>query len=316
MRSLTDVDLNLLVALGAALEERNLTRAGQRIGLTPPAMSGALARLRRLLDDELLIREGRGYVLSPLAESLLPTVQDALARAEHTLNAARVFAPATSTRTFAISISDYALTILSEPLERLLAARAPGVSIVFDSIPVAKQAQLLRRDLVIADVRMGMPGRRRAIFTDEFVCVVRAGHPRVTGDELSLDELAKLPYAAGSLGDGSPTPADLALTAEGVEPHVVLRCAGLLALPFIVSRSDVFTFLPERLAVTSAERLGVRIVRTPLRIAPLVEAVHWHPSNSEEAGLQWLLGLLREISRGLRRLEDADAPEPPDPVEE
>ena len=97
MSGLRGTDLNLLVALGALLEERNLTRAGERINMSQPAMSGALARLRRYFDDELLVRDGRKYQLTPLAQRLLPDVREALRQVERTLEARPEFDPATST---------------------------------------------------------------------------------------------------------------------------------------------------------------------------------------------------------------------------
>src|SRR5580700_11666322 len=106
------IDLNLLVVLGALLEERNLARAGERISMSQPAMSAALSRLRKHFDDELLVRAGRGYVLTPMAERTLPLVQQAIRQAEVALEVPPDFDPATSRRQISISISDYAMTML------------------------------------------------------------------------------------------------------------------------------------------------------------------------------------------------------------
>ena len=123
---LREVDANLLLSLHALLEEKNLTHAGERMTMSQPAMSGALARLRKHFDDELLIRVGRGFELSPLAEQLKPSVADAVEAAEALLGNQRDFDPSSSTRRFSVSMSEYAMTVLSEPLIRHLGEQAPA----------------------------------------------------------------------------------------------------------------------------------------------------------------------------------------------
>src|SRR5262245_27942392 len=135
MAGLSSIDLNLLITLGALLEERNLTRAGEKTNMSQPAMSGALARLRRHFDDELLVRDGRQYQLTPLAQRLLPGVRDALRQVERTLQARPQFDPASSGRTFSMAMSDYAVTVLVDPLLRRVQELAPGVGLTVSPIP-------------------------------------------------------------------------------------------------------------------------------------------------------------------------------------
>ena len=130
---LREVDANLLLALHALLEERNLTHAGERMTMSQPAMSGALTRLRKHFDDELLVRVGRGFELSPLAERLKPAVEEAVEAAEALLGNQREFDPTSSNRLFTVSMSAYAMTVLAEPLTRLLAEQAPGCSVALES---------------------------------------------------------------------------------------------------------------------------------------------------------------------------------------
>ena len=300
--SLRKIDLNLLVALEAVLEERNLTRAAERIGMTQPAMSGALARLRKLIGDDLLIRVGRGYELSPVAEDLLPTVREAMAQVQRTLGASRAFDPATSTRRFTISVSDYALFVIGTRLERRLAELAPGVEVAFDHIPPPGElgTHLLRRDLVIGGTKRGIPGQRQAVFRDRFVCIVSDADTPLRGNHASHEELEALPYLAGWFGDDVRTHADDALAAAGVQVRRVQTAPGLLSLAFLVPGTQLFAFVPERLAVDMGAQLGLRVVSVPFEVPPLVEAAHWHPLNAEEAGLRWLLGVIGEIGRELR----------------
>ena len=126
---LREVDANLLLSLHALLEERNLTHAGERMTMSQPAMSGALTRLRKHFDDELLVRVGRGFELTPFAERLRPEVDAAIEATEALLGNQREFDPSSSTRRFAVSMSEYAMTVLAEPLTRLLAEQAPACSV-------------------------------------------------------------------------------------------------------------------------------------------------------------------------------------------
>ena len=123
--TLGGTDLNLLLSLKVLLEEGNVTRAGVRLELSQPAMSAALARLRRRFDDELLVRAGRDYELTPFAKDLLPEVQHAVRLLGRALHLEDEFDPATSERVFRLSMSDYAIAVVHEPLLRLLARDAP-----------------------------------------------------------------------------------------------------------------------------------------------------------------------------------------------
>jgi DNA-binding transcriptional LysR family regulator len=302
MSDLRKIDLNLLVALEAVLEERNLTRAAERVGMTQPAMSGALARLRKVIGDDLLIRVGRGYVLSPVGAELLPTVREAMAQVQRTLGASRAFDPSTSTRRFTISVSDYALFVIGTRLERRLAEIAPGVEVAFDHIPPPDElaTHLLRRDLIIAGAKRGIPGQRRAIFRDRYVCVVSDADTPLRGDRASQEELEALPYLSGWFGEDVKTHVDDGLAEAGIQVRCVQTAPGLLALPFLVPGTQMFAFVPERLVKHTAAQLRLRIVETPVEVPPLVEAAHWHPLNAEEAGLCWLLDVLGEIGQELR----------------
>ena len=134
---LRQVDANLLLSLHALLEERNLTHAGERMTMSQPAMSGALTRLRKHFDDELLVRVGRGFELTPFAERLRPQVDAAIEATEALLGNQREFDPSSSIRRFAVSMSEYAMTVLAEPLSRLLAEQARGCSVAMDAVVVA-----------------------------------------------------------------------------------------------------------------------------------------------------------------------------------
>src|SRR5580692_10761738 len=145
--ALGGIDLNLLVVLQALLEESNVTRAGVRLGMPQPAVSNALARLRRHYKDELLQRTGNGYDLTPLARSLLPAVRESTRVIGHTLSPGPARQPPIGDRVFTISLSEYSTTVLGQPLLRRVHELAPDASI---------QMRIATRE--VADGDRGLPG--------------------------------------------------------------------------------------------------------------------------------------------------------------
>ncbi|MDR7255115.1 DNA-binding transcriptional LysR family regulator [Nocardioides sp. BE266] len=299
---LRDVDANLLLSLHALLEEKNLTHAGERMTMSQPAMSGALARLRKHFDDELLVRVGRGFELSPLAEDLKPAVADAVEAAERLLGNQRAFDPSSSSRPFAVSMSEYAMTVLSEPLMRHLAAQAPGCSLALDPVNVGAgqfEAQLLRRDLIVGPLGFEFPGRTQPVFTDELVCVVDRDNPRVREGALSIDDLQQMPHAVAEFGAAGARrrPLEVELERAGIVDRTVLvRVSSLLVLPFAVSGTGMCAFVPSRLARKSADILGLAIASTPLEPVRITEAAHWHPRRDTEPAVVWLRELLYDVA--------------------
>jgi DNA-binding transcriptional LysR family regulator len=302
MSGLRGADLNLLVVLGALLEERNLTHAGERISMSQPAMSAALARLRKHFDDELLVRVGRGYVLTPLAERTLPLVQEAIRQTETALEVPPDFDPATSTRQVSISASDYAMTVLLAPLLELLRRRAPSIGVEVDPLPRDTEdadSYLQRRDLLIGGAGLGIPGRRQVVFRDRFVCIADGRSPLAGRGRVALDEIAGLRHAAADFGRGTVTPAERALLRHGIQPDKAIILPGFLPLPFAVAGTGLIAFVPGRLAERCAGPLGLVIVPVDWEPPELVEAAHWHPSRSGDPTLQWLRDVLKEMSAAL-----------------
>ena len=280
------VDANLIVVLDAILIEKNLTRAGERIGMTQPAVSGALARLRQQFDDALLVRVGRGYELTPHGAMLQPLVREAMVEIERTLGVSPTFDPATSTRRFLISASDYVLSELTGPLLALLAIAAPSTSVEFEALPttqVVSLNDLLRRDLVIVGTGRGVPGQRQSLFSDRFVCIVGSDNPRLKNGALTRDDLAEMHHVISSFGDSAQTHVDDMLSAASITPHVAETVQGFIPVPFMVSGSSMVAHVPERLALRYQDALGLTIASTPLSPATLIEAAHWHPSKTSSA---------------------------------
>lgn len=298
----TDVrklDLNLVVVLDALLIERNLTRAGERIKMTQPAVSGILSRLRELFDDELLVREGRGFRLTPRAEALIPVVAECMAEVQRTFDALPEFTPATSTRSFLVAASDYVLSEITSPLLGILEREAPHTRVEFAGLAVDAEisaVDLLRSDVTIAGAGHGVPGKRASLFSDTFVCVVDAANPALDDGALSLEALQKLRHVRSVMGTHASTHIDDMLAAAGFLPPVAATVQGFLPVPFAVAGTPWVGWVPERTANRFAGALGLVIAQTPIAPSVLVEAAHWHPSKSADPALQWLVQQLRAAS--------------------
>jgi DNA-binding transcriptional LysR family regulator len=308
------VDLNLLVTLRALLEEGNVTHAGARVGMSQPSMSIALGRLRRHYKDELLVRTGRDYSLTPLAKSLLPSVQESLRLVESALDLSDGFVPATSDRMFSITLSDYAITVLIEPLLRRVHELAPGVGLELHPIPpdmAETDRGLLQHDLLIAPMGYRFLGQSEVIFRDRFVCIVDPANPRLRDGWLSLDDLGKLPHAAATFGHSVLNSAERALEELGVRRNVQVTTVGWLSLPFVVAGTDLVAVVPERLARRVAVPAGVTVVEPPFGRVELIEAAWWHPLRSTDPANQWLRAVFIEAAASLPAL-----PAPPAQAEE
>jgi LysR family nod box-dependent transcriptional activator len=313
------VDVNLIVVLDAILQEKNLTRAGELIGMTQPAVSGALARLRQQFDDPILVRSARTFELTPKAIELQPIVREAMIEISRTLDLLPTFDPLVSTRTFLISASDYVLAQMTSPLLSVFAREAPGASVEFDALPgtsVISANDLLRRDVMISGTGRGVPGKRQSLFSDRFVCIVDAQNPRLRDGRLSVSDLQDLRHVNVSFG-GVHTHIDDMLSAGGIVPRIGVVVQGFMPVLFQVSASPMVGWVPERLALQYRELLGLAIAETPLAAATLVEAAHWHPSKTGDPALVWLLAMLRKAAElvefGIGGIEgiDGGADSPP-----
>ncbi|MFI0539726.1 DNA-binding transcriptional LysR family regulator [Streptomyces canus] len=301
------IDLNLLVALEALLEEKNVTHAGVRLSTSQSAMSGSLARLRRHFNDELLVRVGREYELTPLAERLLPVVQASLHKAEEALSLTRHFDPTRSRQRFSVVMSDYVMTVFVEPLLRVIAEEAPGVRIDFHSIvdgQLENETHLRCHDLMVVPLGYQLPGVSEAVMHDRFVCLVDPDNPRLVDGRLGLRDLAEMPHAACAIGK-SHTPAERQLETLGITPKVQVSTPGFSVLPFLVSGTDLVALVPERLARRYEGFARCAVVPTPFPDVPLVEAMYWHHNRHSDPAHRWLRETVRRVGAAL-----GDPPQP------
>ncbi|WP_251152334.1 LysR family transcriptional regulator [Cellulosimicrobium sp. Marseille-Q4280] len=299
---LTNLDLNLLVALDALLQNRSVTRAAAQMGLSQPALSASLARLRRHFDDPLLSRRGNEYVLTPLAQQLRERTRTVLAGVERVFAAEPVFDPASSTRQLTIVASDYSVAILGAPLTELLEREAPGMRVHFSantpSIIDDAEHALVGVDLILLPHGFVTDLPHRDLHDDRWVCLVAASNTEV-GEELTREQLTELPWVMTFHSPTASTPAARRLRMAGVEPRVEVVTEHFLTVPALVAGSGRVAVLQERLARRLSPEAGVRTVASPVDLGSLVEAMWWHPVNTHDPEHEFLRDVLRRAARTL-----------------
>jgi DNA-binding transcriptional LysR family regulator len=300
---LSSVDLNLLVALDALIREGNVTAAGRRIGLSQPAMSHALSRLRDVLGDPLLVREGRVMRLTSLAERLAPRVQRLIGEIDATLLGHRAFEAETATRTFRIATNDYCGAVIMPELLAQVRRLAPGVELELHAHRGRAPAPELARgelDFAVGTFLESEPGvEREVLFRETFACLVRRGHPHSNG-KISVQHYAELEHVLITAPDYGAGVVDFALAEHGLRRRVVARTPHFLVAPALVAGSDAIVTLPSRLARLSA-RAGLRSFPPPLPLPPFDVHLLWHGAAGEDAASRWLRQRLLAVALALPR---------------
>ncbi|MDD7940371.1 LysR family transcriptional regulator [Actinomycetospora lutea] len=311
--SLANLDLNLVVFLRELLRERNVTRAAERIGVTQPAASAALLRLRRHFSDELLVRNGAQFVLSPLAEQLAGQVEPVCEGLEALFVTTGDFRADDSRREFTLLMPDYVVCALGETLSRTMHAAAPGtrlhVKLVNEALPADPLDTLRVIDGILSAPTQALRTagiRDLELFRDRWVCVLDRDNPAADG--LGLRDLEELPWVVPHHPDGG-YPASYPLTPLlarlSRRPHVAVRVDSYRATPYFVAGTDRVAVMQRRLAVTFADRADLRIVPCPGDPPEIVECLWWHQRLDDDPAHRWLRGVIRQAAR--------NAPEIPTP---
>ncbi len=301
MVNIAKLDLNLLIALEALLEEASVGRAAQRVALSQPAMSHALNRLRLLLGDPLLVRVGARMRLTTRGEALRHPVREVLARARDLLVTPH-FNPASSTRTFRLFLSDYAADLLLPPLVRELQAKAPGVSVRVHTSGISSldPAQLaITVDLAVSCVPDRFNGfYQQRLFTDRDALAVRRGHPLLKRS-ISPEVFLKAGHVAVAGPEFAADPVDEWLRTEGRSRNVVLTVPHYLQALQVVAESDLIAVIPERLVQAHAEANELEVAAVPLDVGTFDE-YQLHPVTSHaDPGSVWLREVLHSLAKSL-----------------
>ena len=293
------VDLNLLIVFDAVMQERNLTRAGKRLGLSQPAASHALARLRQMLHDDLFIRTPDGMRPTPRAEQMAQPVREALRELRITLEP-EAFEPASSTREFSLAVNNYAARAIVPALARIVGNLAPRVSL--DINPIGMRDVFDHLDAGGMDMALTtlVDGGERfkcvRVMDDDFVALLDGSHPAAEGAVIPAERLADIPHIAiTSTGDDTSF-IDDALEQRGLARTIATRVPFLSVVLMLVG-SDRLAVVPRRVAEDLARICPLVARELPFPSPRIVLSMIWHRRLDNHAAHRWLRDMVKASVR-------------------
>ena len=311
--NLSGFDLNLLRVLDALLREESTVKAGERVGLSQPAVSSSLNRLRASLGDPLFVRKGQRIVPTDYAKSLEVPLRQALDGLETLLAGPGKFDPSAAQQSFKISGSDSYAELLMPALARHLMTKAPSVKAQLVE-PIARDhiatLEKFGVDMVLLPKAQQFPAwvDGAPAFESGFVVVARREHPRLTrnritpGDTIPIDLFCDLGHAVFSPEGNLKAMTDAALAQLGRERNVVVTLSTMGGVCGVVTDSDLIGILPEPLAQRMAPRLGLDIYLAPVALGPGRIFLIWHRRNAADAAHSWFRNLVLDVLRPLGRV--------------
>ncbi len=295
------VDLNLLGVFDAIYKERNITRAAKRLGMSQPAVSGALTRLRQLTDDQLFVKTSQGMDPTSCADELSEPIAEALDTILSALNQHVEFDYANTTHNFCLAMSDYSEFVMLPSLMRWLRKNAPNISI--STVPVVEETLLADLESGAVDLAIGyIPSletgcyRQRLVF-EELVSVVRKDH-REIGDKLTVAEFETIPHVTFTPRLGEKH-IERVLEIQSVIRKVALRLPNYLSIVGVVTETDFIGVLPLRIVERLNNLMPLRIVESPVQYPGVSVDQHWHTKKHKNPGNSWLRHLLKELASEL-----------------
>ena len=297
--NLASFDLNLLVAFDALMEERNVTRAGQKIGLSQPAMSAVLKRLRAMTQDELFERSGDGMRPTARAIELAGPIRDALQQIQATLDP-RAFDPTRMKRMFRIATNDLGAALILPPLCEKLKLWSESINFEFLFAEGDRAIELLQSG--IADVAMGPYSNKydqlqsALLYEAPFACALRIGHP-LSGRPMTLEEFAATPQIVVSQR-GDPAPAiDNMLAEAGLKRRVAFTMPHYLAVPFLLARTDLIAIIPTKLIERFGETEKVQTADAPFARHKVKTSLLWTQGATNSSANSWLRSEIIKIAK-------------------
>lgn len=293
------VDLNLLRVFDAMLEHRSVSRAAEAIGLSQPAMSAAVARLRTLFNDALFVRTGAQMQPTPRALTLAPAVRRVMETVKSEILQAHTFDPATSERTFTLITPDIGeINFVPKLLARFVQA-GPGLNLRTLAMPRHAAAEALESGE--AELAIGyFPDLHKAgmfqqlLFRNPYVCIVRRGHPDV-GDALTLKQYLALPHAA--VRPGREHLFEEYLQRKGLRRRILLETSHFTSLLPIIESSDLIATVPHDMATVCVQHADIRMVDVPLKVPTIEVHQFWPRRFHKDAGNMWLRAQVHELFR-------------------
>ena len=290
--NLKETDLNLFKAFDVIYTEKNLTKAGEILGITQPAVSNALSRLREMFNDELFIRSSKGMLPTPVAQDMIGDVREALGLMNKTISQTDSFDPLTSEVTFKISIGDSSEYRLLPLLIRELTQHAPKIGVESFLIPRKETPLELAAgnvDFCIdPPVHSDASLRHQKIYEDQYVLIVRKGHPITKKKKVTMEDYLSLSHMHVSNRKTGIGLVDMALNKLGLSRKISLRSQNFLVAPYVIERSDITITTTKGFA----KHPGLEVVELPFTIEPIVLHLYWHESKDSDPSNQWMRELM------------------------
>ena len=287
-----DTDLNLFIAVDVIYTEKNLTKSGQVLGITQPAVSNALARLRDLFNDELFIRTSRGMIPTPVANQLIGDIRNALSLIQNTISVSEKFDPSTAEMTFKISIGDTSEYRLLPLLIKELAEIAPRVKVETYLTPRKDAPRELASGAIDFSIDPPLQSdqhlKHEKIYQEDYVMIVRKDHPILDKEKITIEDYLDLSHIHISNRKTGMGHVDMTLYKLGLTRDIYLRAQHFLVAPYIVEQSDMAITTTKGFAVD--RNLAWR--ELPFDIDPLVLHLYWHENNDNESSSKWMRDLM------------------------
>lgn len=300
--NLSKVDLNLFIVFDAIYTEANLTRAGQIVGITQPAVSNALARLRDTFNDPLFVRTAQGMVPTPMAQNIITPVRQALQLLRVSVQESRSFNPSEANKTYRISMTDLTEAVILPHLAARIRRQAPNINV--DSFltrrrETTKELAAGRLDFAIdAPLNTDPQVRHVRLFEDRYVCIMRKGHPLASKERITLDDYLAQSHIHISSRRNGLGHVDLALGKMGIQRRVMLRSQHYQMAPLVLESTDMVMTVNERFA----RRHNLHWVELPIDdIPPIQTHLFWHESTDQDPANRWMREQIIELSQQLER---------------
>lgn len=300
MRNLNDVDLNLLRVFQAIMEERSLTLAAGRLGITQPAVSYALNRLRKLFDDGLFVRAPEGMLPTQTAERIALPIGRALSAVRDALNETEPFDPATSDREFRLCMSDIGEQVFLPALCKRLQTLAPRIKLSSELVPIAMVVERMRMgqlDFAIGNLSTLKPTTRyKSLFHEQYACMTRK-RDGLPADRISVEQFLALSHVSVTSTDSSHVAIEDTLVARGLNRHIALRVPHFTVVPQILSHTGWMVTLPKGVAHDLNHSEDFMIYPLPVEIPGFESTLHWHGAYDADAGNRWFREFIFETLR-------------------
>lgn len=293
--NIRDIDLNLLIAFDAVMRERNITLAARRLGLSQPALSHALSRLRRSLGDPLFVRIGHGMEPTPYAERLAEPIRHACNLIGDALCVGTAFEPATSNRIFTLYMTDIGEIVMLPSILRYLQKEAPQIGIKVVRIPQFGVQEAMATGEV--DLAVGLfPNLQTGFFEqqlyrDNFVCIARNDHPEI-GASLTAKQFREASHIlVSSTGTGHDAAIESVMVAQRVKRSIALTVPDFVILPTIVAQTDLIVTIPAR-AARSFPSSNIKSLKPPIQFPDIEIKQHWHERFHRDPANKWLRSVI------------------------